>query len=45
MAAFYALDGAVGDWLRRRLFALGGSALGQWIRRLIWSRVAARPSA
>src|SRR5262249_15532157 len=42
MACFYALDGALGDWLRRRLFALGGSAFGQMIQRRIWSRIASR---
>jgi 2-polyprenyl-6-methoxyphenol hydroxylase-like FAD-dependent oxidoreductase len=42
MACFYALDGTLGDWLRRRLFALGGSAFGQMIQRRIWSRVASR---
>jgi 2-polyprenyl-6-methoxyphenol hydroxylase-like FAD-dependent oxidoreductase len=42
MSRFYALDGALGDWLRRRVFGLGGSAFGQFVQRRIWSRVGAR---
>lgn len=44
MACFYAMDGALGDWVRRRLFALGGSSFGQMIQRRIWARVASRPA-
>jgi 2-polyprenyl-6-methoxyphenol hydroxylase-like FAD-dependent oxidoreductase len=42
MARFYALGGTLGDWLRRGLFTLGGTALGRFLQRLVWSRVAAR---
>jgi hypothetical protein len=42
MACCYALDGAFGDWLRRRFFALGGTSFGQMVQRRIWARVAAR---
>jgi 2-polyprenyl-6-methoxyphenol hydroxylase-like FAD-dependent oxidoreductase len=42
MSLFYALGGLPGDWLRRRVFALGGSAPGRCLQRLIWSRVASR---
>ena len=44
MASFYAMDGGIGDWLRRRLFGLGGTSFGQMVQRQIWSRVAARDS-
>jgi 2-polyprenyl-6-methoxyphenol hydroxylase-like FAD-dependent oxidoreductase len=43
MSRFYALPGALGDWLRRGVFAFGASPLGRLIQRGIWSRVAARP--
>jgi 2-polyprenyl-6-methoxyphenol hydroxylase-like FAD-dependent oxidoreductase len=42
MACFYAMDGSAGDWLRRRVFALGGSAFGQIIQRRLWARIASR---
>ena len=42
MSRFYALDGHGSDWLRRRVFALGNSLLGQWLQRVIWSRVGSR---
>jgi 2-polyprenyl-6-methoxyphenol hydroxylase-like FAD-dependent oxidoreductase len=42
MACFYAMDGGIGDWLRRRLFGLGGTSFGQRVQREIWSRVASR---
>jgi 2-polyprenyl-6-methoxyphenol hydroxylase-like FAD-dependent oxidoreductase len=42
MSRFYALDGHGSDWLRRHFFALGNSPLGQWLQRIIWSRVASR---
>ena len=44
MASFYAMDGGIGDWLRHRLFALGGTSFGQMVQRQIWSRVASRDS-
>ena len=43
MGRFFAMRGAVGTELRARVFALGGNALGQWIQRRVWSRVATRP--
>jgi 2-polyprenyl-6-methoxyphenol hydroxylase-like FAD-dependent oxidoreductase len=42
MSRFYALDGCGSDWLRRHFFALGNSRLGQWLQRMIWSRVGSR---
>ncbi len=42
MAGFYAMDGTLGDWMRRQVFALGGTAFGQVIQRRIWARVGAR---
>ena len=43
MSLFYALGGTAGDWFRRRLFALGGSAVGRRIHEYLWSRMATRP--
>jgi 2-polyprenyl-6-methoxyphenol hydroxylase-like FAD-dependent oxidoreductase len=40
MSRFYALEGALGDWLHRRVFGLGGSAFGRFVQSRIWSRVA-----
>jgi 2-octaprenyl-3-methyl-6-methoxy-1,4-benzoquinol hydroxylase len=45
MSRFYAMPGARGDWLRRQVFGLGGTFLGQALQKAIWSRVAARPAA
>jgi 2-polyprenyl-6-methoxyphenol hydroxylase-like FAD-dependent oxidoreductase len=42
MAGFYAMDGSVGDWMRRFVFALGASAFGQMIQRRLWARIGAR---
>lgn len=42
MSRFYALDGPLGDWVRRRVFAFGGSAVGRRIQRGLWSRMATR---
>jgi hypothetical protein len=42
MSLFYAMKGRSGDWIRRRVFALGGSLVGQQLHRLIWARVATR---
>lgn len=43
MSRFYAMPGLRGDWLRRQVFGLGGTFLGQALQKAIWSRVAARP--
>jgi 2-polyprenyl-6-methoxyphenol hydroxylase-like FAD-dependent oxidoreductase len=45
MGRFFAMRGAVGTEVRARVFALGGNAVGQWIQRRVWNRVATRPSA
>ena len=45
MGRFFAMRGAIGTELRARVFALGGNAVGQWIQRRVWSRVATRPGA
>ena len=42
MGRFFAMRGAIGTELRARVFALGGHAVGQWIQRRVWSRVATR---
>ena len=42
ISRFYALDGPVGDALRRRVFAFGSSSLGRIIQRQLWARVASR---
>ena len=44
LSRFYALAGGPGDTLRRLVFGLGGSALGQSIQRVVWARVATRAS-
>ena len=44
MGRFFAMRGAVGTEVRARVFALGGNAVGQWIQRRVWNRVATRPS-
>ncbi|HEY5449308.1 MAG TPA: FAD-dependent monooxygenase, partial [Polyangia bacterium] len=43
MGWFFAMRGVIGSELRARVFALGGHAIGQWIQRRVWSRVATRP--
>ena len=43
MSRFYAMPGLRGDWLRRQVFRFGGSFLGQFVQKAIWSRVASRP--
>jgi 2-polyprenyl-6-methoxyphenol hydroxylase-like FAD-dependent oxidoreductase len=43
MGRFFAMRGAVGTEVRARVFALGGNAVGQWIQRRVWNRVATRP--
>jgi 2-octaprenyl-3-methyl-6-methoxy-1,4-benzoquinol hydroxylase len=42
MSRFYADGGSVGDEVRRRVFTLGGSPLGQAVHRAVWSRMAFR---
>jgi 2-polyprenyl-6-methoxyphenol hydroxylase-like FAD-dependent oxidoreductase len=43
MSRFYAMPGLRGDWLRRQVFGLGGTFLGQALQKAIWTRVASRP--
>lgn len=42
MSRFYALPGALGDSVHRRIFSLGASPLGQLIQRQLWARMATR---
>lgn len=42
MSRFYALGGQVGDSLRRGVFRIGGTAIGQRIHQAIWSHMATR---
>jgi 2-polyprenyl-6-methoxyphenol hydroxylase-like FAD-dependent oxidoreductase len=44
MSRFYAAPGPLGDWLRRKVFAFGGSALGRRVRQRLWTRMATRPA-
>jgi 2-polyprenyl-6-methoxyphenol hydroxylase-like FAD-dependent oxidoreductase len=42
MSLFYAWPNALGDWLRHRVFAFGGSPMGRMLHKAIWNRVACR---
>ena len=42
MSLFYSFGGQLGDSIRRRVFSLGRTFVGQAVQRTIWSQVAAR---
>jgi 2-polyprenyl-6-methoxyphenol hydroxylase-like FAD-dependent oxidoreductase len=42
MGRFFAMRGGLAHELRARFFAFGQTALGQWVQRRVWGRVATR---
>ncbi|MBL8953358.1 MAG: FAD-dependent monooxygenase [Myxococcaceae bacterium] len=45
MGRFFAMSGPVADTVKRRVFAFGRTAVGQWVQREIWGHVATRKAA